>query len=495
MSSNVKSLKKWKMIIKKIDWEIQEERRELLDKLCSLVEDWEGQYPNLRDFFRPEEIDWLLIEAVKSAVETDPDCEIVAFLKFVVKTGYEDEPKVNKHGKPELRRTTALHFATIRYTQDIVEQLFSIYNRFDVNFISQWGRTHFHVACEYGLDRVVAKFLQLDQDPNCISQKSKASLVNPPLHLALEKERMETTKLLLRNGANPNLANSEGFTPLHIICQAGVLAIRVSSFFNMTWTFFKINDKMQQIVLIDAQDKLGRTPLQWAVANLLAHEVDVLFDRGAELSSFVFPTDSHFELTFFEYEHPRKYFIEFTRACRALEVVKRLEKRGYELNRSDALTIMKLFTKFKFFDNSEVLEKSWYDEETFASLAKKKDVGPNLSLNDLTRSRPKEVDKLFTHTDYLDFGIMHYELFTTHKISPAYTQLRIFNYKPYKTWLYDITVGRFCRRWALEPLLELTRYQLPILCCEKIIEKLRSEDVLKVCLAAEIVANEDNQNI
>ncbi|KAL7295211.1 hypothetical protein TKK_0011517 [Trichogramma kaykai] len=34
------------------------------------------------------------------------------------------------------------------------------------------GCTHFHVACEYGLEDVVQKFLELGQDPNLLVQKT-----------------------------------------------------------------------------------------------------------------------------------------------------------------------------------------------------------------------------------------------------------------------------------------------------------------------------------
>ncbi|CAB0043637.1 unnamed protein product [Trichogramma brassicae] len=53
----------------------------------------------------------------------------------------------------------------------------------------------------------------------------------------------------------------------------------------------------------------------------------------------------------------------------------------------------------------------------------------------------------------------------------------------------------FFQPWALESLLVLTRHELPILCCEKIIEKLMNEDMLRLCLAADIITNESNENM
>ncbi|KAL7305598.1 hypothetical protein TKK_0002328 [Trichogramma kaykai] len=44
---------------------------------------------------------------------------------------------------------------------------------------------------------------------------------------------------------------------------------------------------------------------------------------------------------------------------------------------------------------------------------------------------------------------------------------------------------RFFRRYALDSFLDLTRYQLPILCCEMILdESLINKDLYHICLAA-----------
>uniref|UniRef100_A0ABD2WKN9 Uncharacterized protein n=1 Tax=Trichogramma kaykai TaxID=54128 RepID=A0ABD2WKN9_9HYME len=38
--------------------------------------------------------------------------------------------------------------------------------------------------------------------------------------------------------------------------------------------------------------------------------------------------------------------------------------------------------------------------------------------------------------------------------------------------------------WALDAFYELRRYQLPVLCCEMIIAKLKNEDLYNICLAS-----------
>uniref|UniRef100_A0ABD2W142 Uncharacterized protein n=1 Tax=Trichogramma kaykai TaxID=54128 RepID=A0ABD2W142_9HYME len=63
---------------------------------------------------------------------------------------------------------------------------------------------------------------------------------NTPLHLALPVGRTEIIEYLLGRGADPNLANDEGFTPLHTICN------HWGDRHDLTKTFFKILIDCQQ---------------------------------------------------------------------------------------------------------------------------------------------------------------------------------------------------------------------------------------------------------
>uniref|UniRef100_A0ABD2X7Y1 Uncharacterized protein n=1 Tax=Trichogramma kaykai TaxID=54128 RepID=A0ABD2X7Y1_9HYME len=457
--SEVSSLEKFMSLLQKVHWDIENERHEFLRQLEPLYRNWKGQYPDLREIFSPEGIEALLVEDME--IENLQIWRKYSFAHFVARTGYKDKPKVDQDGKPILRRTTPVHYLGCSEYNNwfTVRDLFKIYNSFDLNYTDDYGVTHFHLACLSKSDDVVEKFLELGQNPNCPLPETG----NTPLHLALDANRQRTVELLLRNGADPNLPDSEGSTPLHSICKE-------CDDKDLVGFFFKIIDDIQQTVKIDAVDKLGRTPLQLAVANLLPNVVDVLLDNNADLSSFVFPTSSYFGDRF----DPNDYRGHFKMrlASDALIIVERLEKRGYELDLSGAITIKQFFDKYRLFEKPSDLDTSWYDDEEFVIESKTIMLKPSLSLYDLIRLRPKEASKLVTYSDYYKFAHSYklYELSDRH--IEACTE-----------HLCEKLSREFFRQWALDPFLELMRYRLPILCCELIIEKLMNEDLWHIYLA------------
>uniref|UniRef100_A0ABD2WN30 Uncharacterized protein n=1 Tax=Trichogramma kaykai TaxID=54128 RepID=A0ABD2WN30_9HYME len=393
--------------------------------------------------FSPKEMDWLLAKCVENE----------DIISFVVRSGYKDEPEADEDCKLLLNRNTPLHKATMcipPIEASVIRELFKIYHRFDLNYTDDNGLTHFHVACEFGIDDVVEKFIELGQDLNCLSQECD----EPPLHLAVYYQRNKVVELLLRNGADPNSVDVRGWTPLHVICrdecrdydddandltqmlfeisaekyqtvqieaqdkkgntplhfalecgkrelielllikganpnlanEKGLTALHVicENYWyghELVDLFFKINDDIQQTVQIDTRDKKDRTPLQLAVIYFLPHVVDVVLDRGADLSSFTFPTETHFDEG---YEAPKyQNYYKLSLLSGVLAVLESLERRGYELGRNDALIIMKLFTKNGFFRESADFDEFWYGDEKFASKAKEYIIKPNLSLYDL----------------------------------------------------------------------------------------------------------------
>ncbi|CAB0037186.1 unnamed protein product [Trichogramma brassicae] len=199
--------------------------------------------------------------------------------KFLIRTGYKDEPEVDEDNKLLHCTTMVHHIAANRrkfyyWRSDVCELLSNVYDRLDVIYSDESGMTHFHVACMTRSTSVVARFLDSGRDPNYRVRGTD----DTPLLLALKEHRMEMVEFLLRRGANPNLANAKGLTLLHAIIKDG------------RWLkeFFEIVDDVGLTVQIDPRDNFGRTPLQWAVAHLRPTMIDALLGRGADLSGFVF---------------------------------------------------------------------------------------------------------------------------------------------------------------------------------------------------------------
>ncbi|XP_014229962.1 ankyrin-1-like [Trichogramma pretiosum] len=285
---------------------------------------------------------------------------------------------------------TALHLALGHSQTRVAKSL--LRRDADPNAANEEGETPLHVVCAmYRSNDLLEMFFEVNDDIRKIVRvDAKDKKGNTPLHLALRLNNKKMAECLVKRGADINLANEEGSTPMHVIAKRD----KDDGWIEL---FFGIVDDVRKMVRVDVQDKSGRTPLQWAVANLKPNAIDVLLNRGAaDLSNFVFPTVSHFD------ECLKSHRIKDVRfksrlPSIALDVVDRLEKRGYEPSRSDASTIVKLFVKYEFFE-----EPTMDLDEKFAQEAKKTTIDSGRSLYDLIQSRAEEAEKLFTDEDYTE---------------------------------------------------------------------------------------------
>uniref|UniRef100_A0ABD2WRW7 Uncharacterized protein n=1 Tax=Trichogramma kaykai TaxID=54128 RepID=A0ABD2WRW7_9HYME len=106
---------------------------------------------------------------------------------------------------------------------------------------------------------------------------SQDKLGNTALHLALGLGDgcKNLVELLLQNGADPNLPNKDGLTPVHVICAKNEVCGDLT-----LAEFIKLNN--EKLVLVDTQDKRGQTPLHYALAQGYNKEtVQVLLKNGA----------------------------------------------------------------------------------------------------------------------------------------------------------------------------------------------------------------------
>ncbi|CAB0042729.1 unnamed protein product [Trichogramma brassicae] len=398
------------------------------------------------------------------------------------------------------------------------EELMVMFIKFEINARSKLASEVLQVAACCGRKKFVECLLTLGVDPNLKSREGLATLhvvcqkdydskapssrseiiellVNNGANIDItnnkgctpllitcrgdEADKKQVLEVLLRNGADPNLANDYGSTPLHHVCQKFLED-------DVAELFFKVNDEMKQTLQLGTPNKFGRTPLQLAVANFMPRTIDLLLDRGVDLSKFVFPAETLFGkklpedrsvLTGFDLElgdeivlrqriEKIKYKLELSSG--AMLVVDRLEDRGYELNRKDALTIMKFFAKRKLLEETSAdLQKYCYDDEKFMKEAKEMTIKPDLTLDDLMQLSHKEAAKVMNYADYLEL-----------------TQSEKFKKLPSKSGeacalhLGETMARRFFRSWATISFLGLTRYRLPEEVSEIIMDtKLSNKDL------------------
>uniref|UniRef100_A0ABD2X7R0 Uncharacterized protein n=1 Tax=Trichogramma kaykai TaxID=54128 RepID=A0ABD2X7R0_9HYME len=200
------------------------------------------------------------------------------FIDFVARSGYKDAPEMDKDGKPLLRRTTPVHRAVrqgYRKNLAIISNLFKIYDKLDVNYIEEDGLTHLHVACRYGLDTIVEKFLELGQDPNGFSPNMGATYPHPPLYLALRRGHETVAELLLRRGADVlSVLSVDGETSVYMLGPIN----HNDAFLE---TFFEIGEKKHLMLQVNAIDRDGLSPLDRALLSRNKKLMELLLRHGA----------------------------------------------------------------------------------------------------------------------------------------------------------------------------------------------------------------------
>uniref|UniRef100_A0ABD2WG00 Uncharacterized protein n=1 Tax=Trichogramma kaykai TaxID=54128 RepID=A0ABD2WG00_9HYME len=367
---------------------------------------------------------------------------------------------------------TPLHLALLFGRRNLFQLLLT--NGADPNLADTEGLTALHFVTKRFecTDFAELFFKIIDEKRQSVRIDARDKLGQTPLHLAVYYKNESAIEALLRRGANPNLTTEEKLTPLHIICQNyKIRRENKSRQEDLAKLFFKICQEVNRVVRVDAKDKQGRTPLQIAVANFKPDMVEVLLDNDADLSGLVL-ADTFYFVSKLNMSPDRWISFAVSFASGALTIVDCLEKKGYELDLTDAIMIMKMFGLYGLFEKSVDLEKSWCDDEKFASKAKDIKIIPSLSLYDFIQLQPREAARQLTYQDYFNFA-------RSNKMG----ELPEGSIETCARHLCEKLTRRFFQRWAVHSFMELTRCRLPILCVDMIIEQLTNKDLLRICSA------------
>ncbi|KAL7303312.1 hypothetical protein TKK_0004502 [Trichogramma kaykai] len=292
-----------------------------------------------------------------------------------------------------------------------------------------------------------------------------------PLHRAVKASNSLVIETLLRMGADPNLANDEGETPLHAMCKSDYCGAMIFGFVEMC-------AKSGKPVRMDARDSRGRTPLQLAVANFLPSAIDVLLARDRDdLSEFRFPAEA--ELRRFDELSANSLGL----ASLAMYCLERLEARGYELSYEGATTLIKWFASHGLFRKTELLDRretmlewcrtdrEFTSEARDAMLKEATDNDEGLTLYDWLCLPEEEAERRLNHYDYLKFAA-----------SRGFARLSEKYRETCDGRLFEVLSRRFFSRWAIAIFMRLRR--LPFENCKTIIDQLSNRDRWNICSLA-----------
>ncbi|CAB0032065.1 unnamed protein product [Trichogramma brassicae] len=521
----------------KVDFEDAKRRLKFLRQIEPLIGNWSSQLPDLREVFSVEELELLLSDAVQFEMieEFDPADVGKIFVEFVIRTGFKATPR------HELCEYTPLHMSSRRVREDwdwMVHELFKIYDRFDWNYPNPIYPSHYHVACMAGLVDVVKKFIEHGDE----SARVVAEQGGSPLCITLDhgKNKMEMVKLLLTNGADPNVVDADGSTPLHVIC-------RRKREENLVLHYFDLCAELGLEVWIQPRDNSGDTPLHLALkcaderaaGALLSFKADpnAINDEGMTPLHCICDLKHDFLMDWFlstaelhsinkvdidvednygrtplqwsvAYLKPRavkallKHGADLSKfvfptssyfatkihlgldcgmrlAANAMLTLEHLKQSGYELSLAELKMVIKLFKKHGLYEKSGThLKKCLVEDRLLADTTQLLELLPNLTLFDLILMRPNQAAKRLTIEDYHRFAWEN----------QFYDQVPGKYLKACAAHVCEKLSRVFFLRCAEYFLWELTLKKMPIHCCEMIIDNngLASiQEMWNVCLAAD----------
>jgi ankyrin repeat protein len=159
-----------------------------------------------------------------------------------------------------------IHLAAI-YSSEMIQELSA--RKADLNARDLFGNTPLHAAVKMGSIQAVQALLGLGADVDPVNDERET-----PLHKAIKRGSEMKVKLLLEHKANPNAVNKRGDSPLHLAVSE--------------------NSELVEILLsagaeVNVPDKDGKTPLD-LVRGLRSSRNDSMDPSLAELVAITMPS-------------------------------------------------------------------------------------------------------------------------------------------------------------------------------------------------------------
>jgi ankyrin repeat protein len=177
-----------------------------------------------------------------------------------------------------------------------VKELKKLLKEINPNFRNEKGETPLHIVAGESHLEAVKLLLDHGADPNAQNKEGET-----PLHYAAERCEVDVVKLLLQYGADPNARDDNGQTPLHRITDEPITLIfdkpRIyyskvrSALYFLLGKLGLVNDEGSCVEVIgllvkhgadiNAKDKYGKTPLDYAITYEYVHYIALLAKYGA----------------------------------------------------------------------------------------------------------------------------------------------------------------------------------------------------------------------
>jgi ankyrin repeat protein len=171
---------------------------------------------------------------------------------------------------PDVNLDTPLHDACLFGDAFIVEKLLE--NEADCLLANSDKDLPIHIACQEGLCDIVNQIMRrrFDQRANMLNMPDHE--MNYPLHLACESGNAEIVKVLFLNGADPNITDNKGVTPLHVAAKEG--------FIDIAEVLLQYENADINVVDLDLM-----TPLHYAARHNKLEMMKFLLRKGADIQS------------------------------------------------------------------------------------------------------------------------------------------------------------------------------------------------------------------